>query len=286
MNLKSTVTLNNGVEMPQFGLGVFKAISGDETANAVRWALEAGYAAIDTASFYDNEESVGRGIRESGVDRKDIFITTKCWNSEQGYDNALRAFDSSVKKLGIDYLDLYLVHWPVPSLFKETWKAFEKLYADKRVRAIGVSNFEPHHLDDLIADATVKPVVNQIEQHPYLQQNTVRGYCDAQDIRVTAWSPIARGKVLDDPVLQEIATAHGKSPVQVTLRWQIQLGIITIPKSVHKDRIVANADIFDFELSDDEMRRIAALEVGEASRLGPHPDRITDVDLPERWSPN
>lgn len=283
MNVQKTVTLNNGVEMPIFGLGVFKAESGDETANAVRWAIEAGYTAIDTASYYDNEESVGRGIRESGAPRKDLFITTKAWNTEQGYDNALKAFDESMKKMGLDYLDLYLVHWPITDTYQETWKAFEKLYADKRVRAIGVSNFEPHHLDDLIAGASVRPTVNQVELHPYLQQRAVRDACARHKVHVTAWSPIARGKVLEDETIKAIAAAHGKSPVHVTLRWEMQHGIITIPKSVKQERIRDNINVFDFSLSDEEMAQIDALDQGNDGRIGPHPDKIMEMDLPPKY---
>ncbi|MDA3950469.1 MAG: aldo/keto reductase [Spirochaeta sp.] len=283
MNVQKTVTLNNGVEMPIFGLGVFKAESGDETANAVRWAIEAGYTAIDTASYYDNEESVRRGIRESGVPRKNVFITTKAWNTEQGYDKTLAAFDESMRKLGLDYLDLYLVHWPITDTYKETWKAFEKLYADKRVRAIGVSNFEPHHLDDLIASASVRPTINQVELHPYLQQRAVREACARHKIHVTAWSPIARAKVLEDETIKAIATAHGKSPVHVTLRWELQHGIITIPKSVKQERIRDNVNVFDFSLTDEEMAQIDALDQGNAGRIGPHPDKIMEMDLPPKY---
>ena len=175
------------------------------------------------------------------------------------------------------------MHWPVPDKYKDTWRAFEKLYNDGRVRAIGLSNFEPHHLEDLVASATVVPTVNQVELHPYLQQKTIRHACAAHDILVTAWSPIAQGRVLRDPVIRQIAEAHGKSPVQVTIRWELQLGVITIPKSVHKERIEANCDVFDFELSDDEMDRMASLEEGEPARLGPHPDKIMKMDLPNRW---
>lgn len=283
MDTEKEVQLNNGVMMPRLGLGVFKAESGDETKNAVRMAIDAGYRAIDTASFYDNEESVGQGVREASVPREELFITTKVWNFQQGYENTLRSFDESLEKLGLDYLDLYLVHWPVTDKYKDTWRAFEKLYNDGRVKALGLSNFEPHHIEDLLSSATVAPTVNQVELHPYLQQKAVRDACAAHDIIVTAWSPIARGRVLQDPVIQEIAKAHGKSPVQVTIRWELQLGIITIPKSVHEERIKANFDVFDFELSDDEMDRMAALEKGESARLGPHPDKIMEMKLPNRW---
>ncbi len=261
--------------MPVFGLGVFKAESGRETADAVRWALEAGYAAIDTAAFYGNEASVGKGIQESGVSRSDVFVTTKVWNTDQGYDATMKAFDKSMSELQMDYLDLYLVHWPIKGKYKETWKALEELHAQKRIRSIGVSNFEPHHLEDLIADAKVAPAVNQVELHPYLQQRHIREACAKHNVAVTAWSPIARGKVLDDDVIKGVAKKHGKNPVQVTLRWELQHGIITIPKSVHRDRIVENADIFDFTLSDEEMAQIDALDRGNDGRIGPHPDSMS-----------
>jgi methylglyoxal/glyoxal reductase len=275
MSIKQLITLNNGVEMPVFGLGVFKAESGEETANAVTWALQAGYTAVDTAAFYENEGSVGQGIRDSGIPRGDVFVTTKVWNSDQGYDTTLRAFDRSMAELQMEYLDLYLVHWPIKGKYKETWKALEKLYREERVRAIGVSNFEPHHLDDLLSDAEVPPAVNQVELHPYLQQKAVRDACSRHNIAVTAWSPIARGKILHDETLAAIAGAHGKTNVQVTLRWELQHGIITIPKSVRKERIEENFRVFDFALSDDEMARIDALDLGNEGRIGPHPDTIS-----------
>lgn len=275
MELTRTITLNNGVEMPTFGLGVFKAESGDETSNAVQWALDAGYTAVDTAAFYANEGSVGEGIRRSKTAREEVFVTTKVWNADQGYENTLKAFEKSLKELKMDYVDLYLVHWPIKGKYKETWKALEELYRQKKVRAIGVSNFEPHHLDDLIKDAQVVPAVNQVELHPYMQQRDVREACRRHNIAVTAWSPIARGKVLTDKTIGAIAEDHGKTPVQVTLRWELQHRIITIPKSVKKERIIENFNVFDFSLSDDEMARIDALDQGNDGRIGPHPDTIT-----------
>lgn len=264
------VTFNNGVTMPMFGLGTFKTPPGETTENSVRWALEAGYHKIDTASFYENEEGVGKGIKDSGVPREEIFITTKVWPTEMGYESTLEAFDRSRKKLGIDVLDLYLVHWPDKEKYLDTWKALEKLYADGKIRAIGLSNFEPHHIDKLKAQAEVAPVLNQVELHPYLNQKEVRDHCAKNDIVVEAWSPIAKGKVLDDPVIQEIAKAHGKNPVHVTLRWELQHNVVVIPKSVHKERIEENMKLFDFELSNEEMAKIDDLH--NDGRLGPHPD--------------
>lgn len=265
-----TVTFNNGLSMPMFGLGTYLTPPGDTTKNSVRWALEAGYRKIDTASFYDNEEGVGEGIKASGVSKDEIFVTTKIWTSEMGFDNTLAAFDLSRKKLDIDILDLYLIHWPEKETFIETWKAMEKLYAEGKVRAIGLSNFEPHHIDKLKAEAEVEPVLNQVELHPYLNQEAVREYCAKNEIVVEAWSPIAKGKVLEDPVIKEIAEAHGKSPVHVTLRWEHQHGVVVIPKSVHRERIEDNMNLFDFELSPDEMNKIDHLH--NDGRMGPHPD--------------
>lgn len=273
LNLDSTVTLNNGVEMPRVGLGVFKSEPGPETEQAVRQALELGYRAVDTAAFYRNEADVGRAVRDGGALAP--FVTTKLWNSDQGYDAALRAFDTSLRELGLEKVDLYLVHWPNPDLMAETWRALEHLYDQMLCRAIGVSNFEPHHLEELAVHANVPPAVNQVELHPYLQQRAVREYCAEHRIAVTAWSPIAKGRVVDDGVLQEIGAAHGKSPVQVTLRWELQHEILVIPKSVNRERIAANTEIFDFQLSPAEMARIDQLDRGEEGRIGPHPDRMT-----------
>ncbi len=273
MDLRSTTTLNNGVKMPWVGFGVFQSEEGPEVENAVRWALEAGYRHIDTASFYENERGVGKAIAESGVPRDELFVTTKVWNTEQGYEQTLKAFDRSRAKLQLDVVDLYLVHWPLKASFKETWRALEKLYADGKVRAIGVSNFLPHHLQDLMNDFDVVPAVDQVEWHPFVFQKELYEFCKAKGIQQEAWSPLTRGKFLDDPVIGKIAEAHDKSPAQVLLRWDLQHGVVTIPKSVHQERIIENSQIFDFELSADEMTRLDGLD--SDTRIGPHPDQMS-----------
>lgn len=274
MNLKSTTKLANGVEMPWFGLGVFKVQEGQEVIDSVKAAIKAGYRSIDTASVYGNEEGVGQAIRESGVAREELFITTKVWNNEQGYDSTLAAFDQSLSRLGLDYADLYLVHWPIRAKYKDTWRALEKLYADGRVRAIGVSNFQIDHLEDLLTVANVKPMVNQVELHPLLSQLELREYCQARGIQIEAWAPLAQGRLLDNQVIAGIAARHNKTVAQTILRWDIQNGIVMIPKSIKEERIIANADIFDFELSAEEISQINALNRDE--RFGSHPDRFNN----------
>ncbi|MEV0974381.1 aldo/keto reductase [Microtetraspora glauca] len=267
----NTITLNNGVTMPQLGFGVWQ-VADDEAERAVSTALSAGYRSIDTAKLYHNEAGVGRALRESGIPRDELFITTKLWNDEHGYDQALRAFDASMDRLGLDVLDLYLIHWPAPSQNKyvEAWKALEKLYADGRVRAIGVSNFTVQALDRLLDDTDVVPAVNQIELHPQFAQDALRAYNSAHGIATEAWSPLGQGKgLLDDPVLARIAAKHDRSPAQVVLRWHIQLGNIVIPKSVTPERIRENIDVFGFELDPGDMTAIDALDAGR--RLGPDP---------------
>ncbi|MFB5269804.1 aldo/keto reductase [Paenibacillus enshidis] len=271
-HLQDTVTLHNGVKMPWFGLGVFKVEDGQEVIDSVKYAIKAGYKSIDTAKIYENEEGVGQAIRESGITRDELFVTTKVWNADQGYDSTLKAFDTSLQKLGLDYLDLYLIHWPGKDKYKETWKALEKLYKDGRVRAIGVSNFHVHHLEDLLADAEIKPMVNQVELHPLLTQVELREYCKKQGIQIEAWSPLAQGQLLDNAVLKEIADKHGKSTAQVILRWDLQNEIVTIPKSIKEHRIIENADVFDFELSAEDMDKINALN--QNHRVGPDPDTL------------
>ena len=264
--------LNNGVRMPQLGYGVFQ-IPGPETTAAVKAALDAGYRSIDTAAIYGNEAGVGQAIAESGIARDELFVTTKLWNSAQGYDSTLKAFDESLAKLGLEQLDLYLIHWPTPKRdkFLDTWKAFEKLYADGRVRAIGVSNFQPAHLERLLDASDVVPAVNQIELHPYLQQQEVREFDAKHGIATEAWSPLAKGGgLLGDPAVADLAVKHSRTPAQIVLRWHLQLGNIVIPKSVTPSRIAENFDVFGFTLSEDEMESLSPLDRGE--RTGPDPD--------------
>jgi methylglyoxal/glyoxal reductase len=271
-NLQDTTTLHNGVKMPWFGLGVFKVKEGSEVVESVKAALKNGYKSIDTAAVYKNEEGVGQALKEAGVAREELFITTKVWNSEQGYESTLQAFETSLEKLGLDYLDLYLIHWPVAGKYKETWKALEKLYKDGRVRAIGVSNFHVHHLKDLMADAEIKPMVNQVEYHPHLAQTELLEFCKAEGIQMEAWSPLKQGELLSEPTIVEIAEKHGKSPAQIILRWDLQNGVVTIPKSIKEHRIIENADSFDFELSTEDMDRLNSLNKDE--RVGPDPDNF------------
>jgi methylglyoxal/glyoxal reductase len=269
-SLKDTVTLANGVKMPWLGLGVFKVNDGDEVIQSVKAAIRNGYISIDTAAVYENEEGVGQAIRESDVPREDLFITSKVWNTDQGYETTLKAFETSLNKLGLQYLDLYLIHWPGVDKYKETWKAIEKLYKDGRVRAIGVSNFHVHHLEDLIRDAEIKPMVNQVEFHPHLTQNELRDYCKKEGIQLEAWSPLKKGELLNDPVLEDIAAKHNKTVAQVILRWDLQHGVVTIPKSIKEPRIIENSNVFDFELTAEEMAKIDGLN--QDSRSGSNPD--------------
>lgn len=272
ISITSEVTLHNGVKMPQFGLGVYKVEKGAVVFNTVKTALNDGYRSIDTAAFYDNEEGVGEAIKESGIPREEIFVTTKVWNSDHGYEETLKAFELSRKKLDLDYIDLYLIHWPVKGKYLETWKAMEKLYQDGKVRAIGVSNFHIHHLQDLMAHSNEKPVVNQVELHPLLNQTELRKFCKENNIAVESWSPLARGAVLDDSVLRSIAEKYGKTPAQVVIRWHLQNDLIVIPKSITPARIKENADVFDFELTNDEIHRIDGLN--QNKRLGSDPDNF------------
>ncbi len=267
--------LNNGVNMPQVGLGVFK-MDDEQAEEATRYAIDvAGYRAIDTAAVYGNEAGVGRAIAASKVDREDLFITTKLWNDNQGYDETLQAFEESMKKLDLSYLDLYLIHWPKPQLDKalDTWRAFERLYDEGLIRAIGVSNFKPHHLDALLAQANIIPAVNQIELHPMMSQIETREYCEQREIKIEAWSPLMQaGELLDHPVIQGIANVHSKEPAQVVLRWHVQSGFLVIPKSKTPERIKDNIEIFTFELSPEEMLQIDSLNSNR--RIGPDPDKL------------
>jgi 2,5-diketo-D-gluconate reductase A len=265
-----TITLNNGVELPQLGFGVFQ-VPPDEVVEPVARALTAGYRLIDTAAAYRNEAGVGKAIANSGLPRSEVFVTTKLWNTDQGYDETLAAFDRSLAALGLETVDLYLIHWPVPTRdrFVATWRALEKIYADGRARAIGVSNFRPVDLERLAGETDVVPAVNQIELHPGFDQAELRAYHRAHGIVTESWSPLRQGYgVLDDPAVVAIASAHGKSPAQVVLRWHIQLGNQVIPKSVTPARIVANFELFDFALSDDEMAAVSGVSGG---RIGPDP---------------
>jgi 2,5-diketo-D-gluconate reductase A len=266
------IRLNNGVEIPQLGFGVWQ-VPDAETPDAVAAALEAGYRSIDTAAMYHNEAGVGRAIAASGIPREELFVTTKLWNDAHGYDSALRAFDESLGKLGLDYLDLYLIHWPAPGRdrYVDTWRAFEKLVADGRVRAIGVSNFQIPHLHRLFDETGTVPAVNQIELHPKLQQETLRAFHAEHGIVTEAWSPLARGAMLrDDETISALAEKHGKTPAQIVLRWHIQIGNVVIPKSVTPSRIRENTEVFDFELDEADLKRITALD--EDGRIGPNPD--------------
>jgi diketogulonate reductase-like aldo/keto reductase len=267
------VILSNGLTMPQLGLGVWQAKDGKEVQTAVQVALEAGYRLIDTASIYGNEAGVGQAVAASAVPREELFITTKVWNSDQGYDQTLRAYETSAKKLGVDYVDLYLIHWPMPKVgkFKDTWRALERLYNERRARAIGVANFKPQHLDQLLATASIPPMVNQIELHPRLTQKATRDYCRRHKIVVESYSPLMRGgELLRDRVITKIAATHAKTAAQVVLRWHLQHKLVVIPKSVTPERIRDNADIFDFELTREEMSRIDHLN--QDTRSGMDPD--------------
>ena len=271
MSKVPSIKLNNGVAMPQLGYGVWQ-VEDEQAATAVGQALDAGYRSIDTAMIYGNEEGTGKALAASGIARDELFVTTKLWNADQGHDATLRAFDTSLAKLGLEYVDLYLIHWPLPSrdTYIETYQALEKIYADGRAKAIGVSNFLPEHLERLMGETSVVPAVNQIELHPLFPQAASRAFHARHNIVTEAWSPIGQGKgLLENPTLVELAAKHGKTPAQIVLRWHVQLGNVAIPKSVTPSRIAENIDIFDFELDDADLTALAGLDTG--TRLGPDP---------------
>lgn len=270
-NLRETVKLSNGVEIPRIGFGTFLIPDGNDVKSAVLSALATGYRHIDTAAIYGNEKGVGAAIKESGIAREELFVTSKLWNSDQGYESTLSAFDKSLELLGMDYLDLYLIHWP-KAFNKESWRAIIKLYNDKRIRAIGVSNFKEKHLDEIISDSGVVPMVNQVELHPRFNQKAIRDYCSEKNIIVEAWGPLMQGKIFSEPLFIELAEKYGKTIAQIALRWHYQLDVVTLPKSVKPERMRNNVEIFDFEIAADDMDRIAALE---PERVGPDPDTIT-----------
>jgi len=272
MDLTSTVKLNNGVEIPWVGLGVFKSPPGKVTEQAVRWALEIGYRHVDTAAYYQNESDVGRALKDSRVPRETVFVTTKVWNNDQGFQNTLKAFDRSRKNLGLDVVDLYLIHWPVEGKFLDTWKALERIYAEGKARAIGVSNFLVHHLESIMKASSIVPSVNQVEFHPFLVQKDLLEFDGRSGVRHEAWSPLTRGRSLDNPVIAGIAAKYERTPAQVLLRWDLQLGVVTIPKSIHRERILENSRVFDFQLEQADVQRIMALDA--EARIGPHPDHV------------
>ncbi|KRE58367.1 glyoxal reductase [Paenibacillus sp. Soil750] len=275
-NLQAETTLHNGVTMPWLGLGVFKVEDGPEVVQAVKAAIKIGYRSIDTAAIYGNESSVGQGIREGmaehGLTRDQLFVTSKVWNADLGYESTIAAYEASLEKLGLDYLDLYLIHWPVQGKYVEAWRALETLYQEGRVKAIGVSNFQIHHLEDVMGTGTIKPMVNQVELHPLLAQTDIHDFCKEHGIQLEAWSPLMQGQLLDNPTVKSLAERHGKSIAQVILRWDLQRGIVTIPKSTKEHRILENGSIFDFELTNEDMAAINSMN--QNLRVGPDPDNF------------
>lgn len=271
-SINDCTVLSNGIKMPWLGLGVWQVEDGAEVKNTVKWAIKAGYRSIDTAAAYGNEAGVGKAIKECGVAREELFITTKLWNANQGYETALKAFEKSRKLLGLEYVDLYLIHWPVKGKYVDSWKALVKLYQDGLVRAIGVSNFHTHHLEDVMSDSGVVPMVNQVECHPWLTQKPLLNFCKANNIQLEAYSPLMHGNLNKEPLLAEIGEKYEKTAAQVVLRWDLQNEIVVIPKSVRESRIIENADIFDFQLALEDMERIDALNRDQ--RFLPDPDHI------------
>lgn len=272
-DIKGSFKLSNGVSMPYLGLGTYQADNDREVIEAVKFALNLGYRHIDTASIYRNEEGVGKGILESNVSREDIFVVSKVWNSDQGYKTTLEAFEKTLDRLGLEYLDLYLVHWPVPGKYKDTWRAMEELYGQGKIKSIGVSNFMKTHLEDLATISTITPMVNQMEFHPYLVQQELVDYCVENKIQYEAWSPFMQGKLFKLDFVDELAAKYEKSTAQIVLRWNLQKGVVTIPKSVKADRIRSNSELFDFFLSEDELAFLDSFDRGE--RIGPDPNNFS-----------
>jgi diketogulonate reductase-like aldo/keto reductase len=273
-HISDYAVLNNGVKMPWLGLGVWQGQpeDGAHVEAAVKAAIASGYRSIDTAAGYENEAGVGRAIKAAGIAREEIFVTTKVKNSDQGYDSTLKAFEESRAKLGLDYIDLFLVHWPVKGKYKETWRALERIYEEGLVRAIGVSNFQVHHLEDILSSGNIVPAVNQVEYHPRLTQVEVHRFCKEHGIQLEAWSPLMLGRVLDHPLVVELAADYHRTPAQIILRWDLQHGVVTIPKSIRAERIAENAKIFDFELLAEDITKLDALNLNE--RSGPDPDNF------------
>ena len=272
-HIKETTQLNNGVEMPWLGLGVFQVMDGEQVEKSIHLALEAGYRSIDTAAIYRNERGVGQAIQSSGIPREEIFLTTKVWNGDQRDSRIQPAFEESLKRLKTDYVDLYLVHWPVKGHYQETWQEMEKIYETGRARAVGVSNFLVHHLKDILEMGQVVPAVNQIEFHPHLLQDDLLKFCKEKNIQAEAWSPLMKGEIMEESTILALAAKYERTPAQITLRWNLQKEVVTIPKSVTPSRIIENAKIFDFEISQEDMRRLDALDRGR--RIGPDPDNFS-----------
>lgn len=259
MRIDSKVSLNNGVQIPSLGLGVYQSPPGTITQNAVRVALQMGYRHVDTAAIYGNETDVGLAVKDRGVSREQVFVTTKLWNADQGYDSTIAACNNSLKKLGLKYLDLYLIHWPVPELRNESWKAMTALLKDGKARSVGVSNFTIDHLEELLATTDIVPAVNQVEFHPFLFQKKLLDYCNQKSIHLEAYAPLTRGEKLDHPVIKQTASKYSKSPAQVLIRWSLQHGLVVIPKSVKEERIRENSSVFDFEISESDMKKLDSL---------------------------
>jgi diketogulonate reductase-like aldo/keto reductase len=269
-SIKDCAVLNTGAKMPWLGFGVFQIADGREVEHAVRYALECGYRSIDTASAYGNERGVGKAIRESGIPREEIFLTTKVWNDDQRARRTAAAFEESLERLGVEYVDLYLVHWPVKGRYPGTWQVMEKIHQSGRAKAVGVSNFLIHHLEDILREGGTVPAVNQVEFHPFLLQSELLSFCRSHTIQVEAWSPLMQGRIITQPVVQKMAEKYGKTTAQIVLRWDLQHEVVTIPKSTHENRIAENARLFDFELSQEDMQLLDALDEGK--RVGSHPD--------------